>query len=45
MYGLFSGELTDGLSSCRLVAAYEENQKLQKEEESSKRKAENGYDR
>lgn len=29
----------------RLVAAYEENEKLQKESESSKRKAENGYDR
>lgn len=29
----------------RLVAAYEEQQKLQKESESSKRKAENGYDR
>lgn len=29
----------------RLVAAYEENQKLQKESENSKRKAENGYDR
>ncbi|KAL6095607.1 prpf39 [Pungitius sinensis] len=27
-----------------LVAAYEENEKLQKESESSKRKAENGYD-
>lgn len=30
---------------CRLVAAYEELQKLQKESEASKRKAENGYDR
>lgn len=29
----------------RLVAAYEENQKLQKESDNSKRKAENGYDR
>lgn len=29
----------------RLVAAYEENQKLQKENETSKRTAENGYDR
>lgn len=29
----------------RLVAAHEEQQKLQKENESSKRKAENGYDR
>lgn len=29
----------------RLVAAYEEQQKLQKEDEASKTKAENGYDR
>lgn len=29
----------------RLVAAYEEQQKLLKESESTKRKAENGYDR
>lgn len=29
----------------RLVAAYEEQQKLQKEDEASKSKAENGYDR
>lgn len=32
-------------TSSRLVAAYEEQQKLQKESESLKRKAENGYDR
>jgi len=29
----------------RLVATYEEHQNLQKESETSKRKAENGYDR
>lgn len=29
----------------RLVVAYEEHQKLQKESEPTKRKAENGYDR
>lgn len=32
-------------TSLRLVAAYEELKKLQKESESTKRKAENGYDR
>lgn len=32
-------------TSFSLVAAYEEQQKLQKENESTKRKAENGYDR
>lgn len=33
------------LPLARLVAAYEENQKLQKESETSKTTAENGYDR